>query len=68
MTNQKTEGKRIVCPKCKGNGYHKEPHDGMSILLAPLTFGISLCNRKKVNCRVCDSAGYIENKFSVEEK
>ena len=50
---------RTICPKCKGNGYHKEPIRVIDILFAPLMFGVTLC-KKDVECKVCDGEGYLE--------
>lgn len=52
---------RKICPKCKGNGHHKEPTEITDILLAPITLGISLM-KTDVRCKVCDGDGYLEDK------
>lgn len=55
---------RKICPKCKGNGYHKEPIDTTLFAVAPLTLGLSLFAafiRKDVKCKICDGKGYLED-------
>jgi len=57
----KTIIRKTICPKCEGNGEHKERMDGVSIFLAPFCFGLSL-PRDMVECRICKGKGYIMEK------
>lgn len=61
MSNMPNNQSRIVCPKCKGNGYHKEPYSGEQFWLAPFTLGLSLV-RDKVKCKVCKGTGVYDQK------
>ena len=50
-----------ICPKCKGNGFHRY-RDGDHFFLAIFTMGLSLIG-SQMDCKVCDKKGYITNKY-----
>ena len=47
-TNSKP--KKIICPRCKGNGYIKIPHESVEQLEKSIT----------TQCAMCDSEGEID--------
>jgi DnaJ-class molecular chaperone len=56
--------KRIICPKCEGNGHHEVLFSGEMFLV---TAGIPMI-RKSVECKVCEGKGYLEEDINLERK
>jgi tetrahydromethanopterin S-methyltransferase subunit A len=55
--------KRILCPKCEGNGSHEVLFSGEMFLV---TAGIPMI-RKSVECKVCEGKGYLEEDCKLDK-
>ena len=52
MEKPNNKVKKVICPRCKGNGYIKIPHESVEKLNKPVI----------AQCTMCNSEGEIEDK------